>query len=159
MLPIGTKTLAEFTVRAKGICKIQNMQITHTEIDLLIEGHWKLDPTIINMVSARLQQITGVGRCPKLLCLFVMVGATCSRDCGGRKMCREILEHVQAAVYEHLNGLTFMDDSQLHGHTLVEYFFMPQTQAVISKTAPALKICIPLKKFAQSVKKTGGKRN
>ena len=37
-------------------------------------------------------------------------------------------------------------------------FLRPKTQAVISKTAPALKIRIPLKKITQSVKKTGGKR-
>ena len=57
MNPIGTTTLAEFTARAKGIREIRNTQITDAEIDLLIEGRRKPDSTIINIVSARLQQV------------------------------------------------------------------------------------------------------
>ena len=59
--PIGMKTLAEFTARAKAIREIQNTQITGAEIDLLIEGHQKLDSTIISVVSARLQQVAESG--------------------------------------------------------------------------------------------------
>ena len=57
MNPIGTKTLAEFTARAKGIREIRNTQITDADIDLLSERHRKLDSTIINVVSARLQKV------------------------------------------------------------------------------------------------------
>ena len=89
--PISTKTLAEFTARAKGIHEIRNTQITDaSQAGALTGSHsWM---TLNSTAAARWNTL-----CPK-------------------------------------------------------------TQAVISKTAPALKIRIPLKKITQSVKKTGGKR-
>ena len=90
---ISTKTLVEFTARAKGIREIQNTQITD---------------------ASRAGALTG-------------------------SHSRMTLNSTAAARWN--------------------TFLRSKTQAVISKTAPALKIRIPLKKFTQSVKKTGGKRN
>ena len=101
MLPIGTSTLAEFTARAKGIREIRNTQITDAEIDLLIEGHRKLDSTIINVVSARLQQIAEEsGGAPNWCVFSSWLGPLVAGIVGEGKYAGTILEHVQAAVCE-----------------------------------------------------------
>ena len=101
MFPIGTKTLEEFTVRAKGIREIRNTQITDDEIDLLIEGHRKLDSTIINVVSARLQQITEEsGGAPNWCVFSLWLGPLVAGIVEEGKYAGTILEHVQAAVCE-----------------------------------------------------------
>ena len=75
MNPIGTKTLAEFTARAKGIREIWNTQITDAEINLLIEGAlktWFDDHQCSEREASA--GCRGVRRCPELVSFFVRLG-------------------------------------------------------------------------------------
>ena len=103
MNPIGTKTLAEFTARAKGIHEIWNTQIADAEIDLLIEGHRKLDSTIINVVSVKLQQVAEESGGALNWCVFSSwLGPLVAGIVAEGKYAGTILEHVQTAVCKYI---------------------------------------------------------
>lgn len=87
--------------RAKGIRENRNTQITDAEIDLLIEGHRKLDSTIINVVSARLQQVTEESGGARNWCVFSSwLGPLVAGIVKEGKYAGTILEHVQTAICE-----------------------------------------------------------